>query len=120
MGRKDKQISYKEYYQLWWEYLKRSDKYKYFCDNYGELEEDHFGASYEIFSHYMKFFGDVFKIDTAKDWWETPRRRNGRLPRSRPVLDLRDQESYSSSYFKALTNKDNSSRSFPSQKRFWK
>ena len=107
-----------EVYRLWWEYLKRSEKYKEFCKNYGELGEDFFSASYEVFLNYLIFFGNIFE-KSFDDWCNEPRRRNGSLPGSRPVLDLRDKESYSSLYFKSLINWDSDSQSLPNQKQIW-
>ncbi|MEE9913254.1 MAG: hypothetical protein K4571_16205 [Deltaproteobacteria bacterium] len=111
-----KNIFNNEYYRLWWEYLNRSSKYKEFCDNYGELEEEHFGEHYEVFSSYMRFYGDVFSR-SFNEWCEEPRRIKGKLPRARPVLDLRDKESYRSNYFKALKPDSNLAPSLPDPKK---
>ena len=48
---------------LWWEYLRRSEKYKSCCENKGKGE----------LSDLYKDFGDVFSVD-FKTWWETDNR----------------------------------------------
>lgn len=120
MTKRDNKVSNSwDFYKLWWEYLKRSDKYKFFCEKYGDHGKNKFGASYEVFQHYMRFFGNVFKFDNVDEWIKTSRRKDGRLPGSRPVLDLRDKESYYYGYFKALTDGHDSQLGFPSQEKIW-
>lgn len=93
--------SEKEVYRLWWEYLKRSDKYKTYCDfireyfkklkkgnadrptlskkfivdtfhNFAPIEFDYMQRNYE-------FFGDIF-VKSFNDWWETHKTSQKRLP----------------------------------------
>jgi hypothetical protein len=116
MATKDgKEASDKEIYELWWEYLKRSKKFKEFCEQMNELGEDHFGDYYSVFAEYMRSFGNIFN-KSVEDWLNEPRRRKRRLG-SLPVLDLREKESYRSLYFNALTYWNRDSESFPSQKK---
>ncbi|HUN55326.1 MAG TPA: hypothetical protein VMU29_09240 [Smithella sp.] len=107
-----------EVYRLWWEYLKRSEQYKEFCKNYSNLGKDLYGPSHEVFLNYLIFFGNIFE-KSFDDWRNESLRKNGGLPGSRPVLDLRDKESYSRMYFKSLVNWDNNSQSLPNEKQIW-
>jgi hypothetical protein len=119
MATKDgKEASDKEIYELWWEYLKRSKKFKEFCEQMNELGEDHFGDYYSVFAEYMRSFGNIFN-KSVEDWLNEPRRQKGKLPGSLPVLDLRDKGTCRSVHFNALTNWDSNSEAFPSQKKIW-
>ena len=53
----------KSLHYLWWEYLRRSNRYKETCENKGKGE----------LSELYKDFGDVFSVD-FKTWWQTNNR----------------------------------------------
>jgi hypothetical protein len=75
-------IKSEEYYSLFWEYLKRSQKYKMFCETFagvlpmqllGSNELSIFAKKQKInpvvFVNYYNAFGNIH-ISDFKDWWE--------------------------------------------------
>lgn len=112
---KGKKLSEKELKFLWWEYLKRSDKFKYFCNNIYKLESNYFGDLYWPFIEYLKYFGNIFEQE-FEDWWSGPRRKRWQSVGTYPVLDLRDSNSYHDLYFESLgvSNRELRNDKFPS------
>lgn len=119
MSMKDEKIpSGKIIYKLWWEYLKRSDKYKEFCERGFELGCDYWGDAYRPFIGYLKTFGNIFEQE-FEDWWNSPRRKRWQSLGTYPVLDLRDSNSYHDLYFESLSTSDKELQkdNFPSPKK---
>jgi len=98
----EKNISKKEVYQLWWEYLKRSEKYKIFCDFVREpiqklkkgnahrlsLSKELIISAFRSFAsvdfdnmqNNYEYFGDIF-TDSFDDWWTKKKQiRQTKLP----------------------------------------
>lgn len=97
MTKKDENKIYeKEVYRLWWEYLKRSDKYKSYCEylpravekikkkkiTYGDINKLFISAHSKKYADVVEqsfytdwmaenydFFGDVFK-NSFDNWWD--------------------------------------------------
>jgi hypothetical protein len=104
MTKKDeKNTSEKEVYRLWWEYLKRSEKYKIFCDFIREASKIKIKKEKTVQSaasnkpikptfilnlnevefyymqRYYKNFGDIF-TNSFDDWWKTDKPSQPKLP----------------------------------------
>ncbi len=90
MPKKDeKKTSEEDIKQLWWRYLKESDKFKKFCEKRHELGVDYFGDYYSPFVEYLKYFGNIFEQEFS-DWWNGPRRNRWKSIGYYPVRDLQD------------------------------
>lgn len=60
----------REYYALWWEYLKRSPDYKKFCKLHSAKKQ--YKGPMKLFNQFFlnfKFMGDVHRFD-FDDWWQ--------------------------------------------------
>lgn len=68
------EVGEKQKYELWWEYLKESDKYKYFCDWYKEKPISNVlpwpDEMLWNISSIFYYFGNVHE-NSFEDWWET-------------------------------------------------
>ncbi|NPU86401.1 MAG: hypothetical protein HPY65_18135 [Syntrophaceae bacterium] len=112
MPERDKKPSEREIYELWWEYLKRSDNYKIYCESqpypvqiiknedrsYSIIEDGRI-VDYELgtpenertmyiwsLQRNYEFFGDIFN-SSFNDWWKNRKKR-----KDLRVLDLNDQD----------------------------
>ncbi|HQP25432.1 MAG TPA: hypothetical protein PLP16_09710 [Smithellaceae bacterium] len=74
-------VKSKKYYFLMWEYLKKSKKYKIFCDTFAGMDPMQILASdklmaftkkhkvkYQVFMNYYSAFGNIHNKD-FNDWW---------------------------------------------------
>jgi hypothetical protein len=110
-----KKPSEKEIYRLWWEYLKRSEKYKNYCDFIREFskikikkgETDKSPASDKLIKSsytleldelefdYMhrnyEYFGNIF-TNSFDEWWKMDKTSQHKLP----VIVLNDPNAYKS------------------------
>jgi hypothetical protein len=83
----EKKHSEKDIKKLCWDYLKRSDNFKEFCEKRHELEVDYFGECYSPLVEYYKYFGNIFEQE-FDDWWNGSRRNRWKSIGSYPVRDL--------------------------------
>lgn len=71
----------KEYYRLWWEYLKRSDSYQRFCNWFRERKKDpnfplpeEFKKTKNGVAHFVAHYRSFVSADcgdfTFEDWWK--------------------------------------------------